>query len=280
MTEPSDAIARGYYAVKVALKDGRSIEGFARNESTFDLQIQTFDGRFEIVERRAIASLDRREASPMPKAHAEGKQLNDLLAYLSRLTGEPTATVAPPLPGSVPFDRIANPNPGDWPTYNGRLHGNRHSTLGGPHNAGFPAASSRSGMEAGRSPSRTPRSNAMTTMLATLIPSSASIVWSLTSDAPETALGTLSVIAGRSRVGTVDRRRRGDRLAAGTVSRRLRAGGGCRRTKWVPNATRGRTSAPARSVFFMDLYLTVRWTPEQRPSRSGRRCSARKQRGA
>src|SRR5258708_40294702 len=30
------------------------------------------------------------------------------------------------------------------------------------------------------------------------------------------------------------------------------ARGGRRKAKWVPNATRGRTSAPARSVFFME----------------------------
>jgi PQQ-dependent dehydrogenase (methanol/ethanol family) len=130
VSEPSEVIARGYDALKITLRDGRTVEGFARNESTFDFQTQTFEGRFEIVERSAIAKIDRRRSSPMPKTRAEGKQLNDLLAYLSRLTGEPTtAAAAPPLPGAVPFDRILKPNPGDWPTYNGRLHGNRHSTL-------------------------------------------------------------------------------------------------------------------------------------------------------
>ncbi len=57
-----------------------------------------------------------------------------LLAFLSRLTKDNSAVFdrareAAPLGGDPSFSAIANPKPGDWPTYHGRLSGNRHSEL-------------------------------------------------------------------------------------------------------------------------------------------------------
>src|SRR5207248_10413091 len=54
--------------------------------------------------------------------------------YLSGLTGVHTGVAAgpvePPVAGpGISFNRIQNPSPGDWLTYNGNLNGNRYSDL-------------------------------------------------------------------------------------------------------------------------------------------------------
>ena len=49
-----------------------------------------------------------------------------LLVGPSRAVGQ-APTEAPS--GAIPFSAIANPQPGDWPTYHGHLSGNRHSPL-------------------------------------------------------------------------------------------------------------------------------------------------------
>jgi hypothetical protein len=50
------------------------------------------------------------------------------------------------------------------------IAGRRHSTLGGPHRSGLPAASSRITAGEGILPMRTARSSAITRMLAALMP--------------------------------------------------------------------------------------------------------------
>ena len=63
---------------------------------------------------------------------ASADELQNLVAFLSRLTGvQAGATI--PSSGSgdagIDFQRILNPKPGDWLTYNGNLSGNRYSDL-------------------------------------------------------------------------------------------------------------------------------------------------------
>ncbi len=67
----------------------------------------------------------------MPALKASAADQQNLLAFLSRLTGE--AAILPsapqPQPGGITFNDLLNPQPGDWLTYNGQLSGNRHSPL-------------------------------------------------------------------------------------------------------------------------------------------------------
>ena len=68
----------------------------------------------------------------MPPVKAGPEELQDLIAYLSRLTGVKPGVPAPadgPDSGGVDFARILNPKPGDWLTYDGKLSGNRYSEL-------------------------------------------------------------------------------------------------------------------------------------------------------
>ena len=83
-------------AGSVRLRDGSTLDGIIRNESSFDLQLQTLDGRLHRLRRAQIASVSRREPGPLPEVASPG-------------AAQPTAS--------------------DWPTYHGKLSGNRHSSL-------------------------------------------------------------------------------------------------------------------------------------------------------
>ncbi len=127
---PSGWIIPGYRTVEAKLQDGSIVKGFARNQSQFDLQLQTFDGRFEFFDRSEIASLSEPDVSLMPKTALSDQEVEDLVAYLSRLDGKQGPIVGErELPGAVTWRNLLHPNKGDWPTYNGRLDGNRHSSL-------------------------------------------------------------------------------------------------------------------------------------------------------
>jgi alcohol dehydrogenase (cytochrome c) len=119
--------------VSIRLKDGRTFRGVARNESTFDLQLQTLDAEPHFFTKPEIAEEIVETKSLMPSLKASREQTRDLLAFLSRLDGH--TDVSPPLSaqsqpdGRVDFGRVSRSQPGDWPTYSGQLSGNRHSPL-------------------------------------------------------------------------------------------------------------------------------------------------------
>ena len=119
----------GYTVVSARLKSGATIRGFLRNESGFDIQIQGFDNRLHLLRMTEIASLEREPHSYMPKVDARPSVTADLIAFLSAENEPGGATDLAPLPDAVPWDRIAVPAEGEWPTYHGLLSGNRHSPL-------------------------------------------------------------------------------------------------------------------------------------------------------
>ena len=117
---------------KFGLGSGESIEGFARNRSALDLQLQTFDGQFRFLGLDQVAAIDERADSVMPRIDLDPQEQSDLLAFLSRQDGSGALAGALADHGSdsgLPFERILQPRPGEWPSYNGRLDGNRHSQL-------------------------------------------------------------------------------------------------------------------------------------------------------
>ncbi len=140
LRNPSARIVPGYEVLTVTLRDGRKIRGLARNESNYDLQLQDLDGRLYLLRSEEILVRVREDKSLMPPAEATAEEIRNLLAFLSRLSerGEAaSATAAVPassaptgeLPGSIAFERVREPKPGEWPTYHGHLSGNRHSAL-------------------------------------------------------------------------------------------------------------------------------------------------------
>src|SRR5262249_15592150 len=131
LRNPSLQITRGFEVVSVRLRDGSTVRGLAKNESNYDLQLQTLEGRLLLLKRGEIASEDRERKSLMPPVEATESEKRNLLAYLSRLSGlkEKASPAADKLAGGVPFADLADPKAGEWPTYHGRFSGNRHSTL-------------------------------------------------------------------------------------------------------------------------------------------------------
>ena len=128
LTEPDAAIAQGYATARVQLKDGRTIRGFVRNEGNHVLPLQTVDGRLVAVDKRA-ATITRETGSAMPPLKATAVETRDLIAFLSRLDGSTGLSRRSGVAAKADFDEILKPRPGDWPTYHGRLDGNRHSAL-------------------------------------------------------------------------------------------------------------------------------------------------------
>src|ERR1700737_1451682 len=51
LVDPSASIAEGYGTVRVRLPDGRTVQGFARNEGNHTLPLQTLDGRLISIDK-------------------------------------------------------------------------------------------------------------------------------------------------------------------------------------------------------------------------------------
>ena len=122
---------QSYKAVTARLRDGQTIRGIAKNESTFDLQLLGVDGQLHLLLKDQIAEIVR-EKSLMPKVEATPEELRDLIAYLTSLTTDPNAKAVfakGELGPGVAFADIAHPKPGTWPTYDGSPSGNRFSPL-------------------------------------------------------------------------------------------------------------------------------------------------------
>jgi len=132
LLEPDKHITEGYEVVTVELQDGKTLRGFARNRSNFDVRLQDFQGTFHLLQEGQIAAIRDEKTSFMPAVKASAEELQNLIAYLSRLTGVKPGAVEnslPPEKGDIDFARILNPRPGDWLTYNGNLSANRYSEL-------------------------------------------------------------------------------------------------------------------------------------------------------
>ncbi len=126
LVKPGAVPSKGYRGVSVTLRDGGTLRGLIKNESNFDLQLQTLDGIMHYLSRDDIAREHYDSASLMPRVAQDSATVRDLVAFLSRLTsdGAPPQMWSPPT-ASPPRAFAA----GDWPTYNGDWSGNRYSTL-------------------------------------------------------------------------------------------------------------------------------------------------------
>ena len=130
--QPSARIRTGYATVNVTLRDGGArLRGFARNRSRYSLQLQDLNGRFHLLRAAEIASEQVEPRSMMPDPNGTADEVRDAIAYLASRSGASKKAKAAPLTGETgpAFARIANPEPGDWPTYHGNLSGNRQSPL-------------------------------------------------------------------------------------------------------------------------------------------------------
>lgn len=136
LLNPGARIAPGYGLVTARLRDGRTLRGFARNRSSFDVAIQDLSGTFHTLSLDDVASMTDEQTSHMTAVKASADELRDVIAYLSRLTGiKPGPSTRVRSPGTsatvtgIDFSRILNPAAGEWPTFNGNVSGNRYSPL-------------------------------------------------------------------------------------------------------------------------------------------------------
>ena len=131
LLQPDKRIAAGYGLVAVRLRNGQTVRGFARNRSSFDLALQDLTGVLHPLSNDDVSEITDENRSQMPPVKASADELENLVAFLSRLAGgEAGATIASPGSNTAAdFERILNPKSGDWPTYNGNLSGNRYSKL-------------------------------------------------------------------------------------------------------------------------------------------------------
>lgn len=129
--QPAARVKPGYQMATVRLQDGRSVRGFARNESRYNIQLQDLGGRFHLLSRNEVAAVTKEPGSLMPSSKCTAAECRDLLAYLSSLTGPPLNRkgLALETESVSSFQEIVNPKLGDWPTYHGYISGNRHSAL-------------------------------------------------------------------------------------------------------------------------------------------------------
>ena len=130
---PSSRIVPGYALVSLALQNGSTLRGFARNRTAFEIAVQDLKGGLHPLSLDQVKRVTEEKSSLMPVVKASPAVLQNLLAFLSGLTGVKPGVLAEnaraETPGGIDFARILNPKPGDWLTYNGNLSGNRYSPL-------------------------------------------------------------------------------------------------------------------------------------------------------
>src|SRR5437667_3527726 len=132
LLHPDAEITQGYELVTVHLRNGQTLRGFARNRTNFDIQLQDLAGGLHSLSLNQISTITEEKQSLMQPLKASPDELQDLIAYLSRLTGVPAgvrSAIQSTAKHGIDFSRILNPQPGDWLTYNGKLSGNRYSEL-------------------------------------------------------------------------------------------------------------------------------------------------------
>ena len=129
--QPAARIKPGYELATVRLRDGPTVRGFVRNQSRYNIQIQSLNGRFHLLSQDEVVDVAKRPGSLMSAPKCTPVECRDLLAYLSSLTGPKPGRKGTVLEaeGGLTFEQVAHPKAGDWPTYHGDISGNRHSPL-------------------------------------------------------------------------------------------------------------------------------------------------------
>jgi cytochrome c oxidase cbb3-type subunit III len=91
--EPSADVPLGYRAVTVVTRAGERIDGVAKSEDAFSLQIMTSEQRLLGIDKTELAEIVRRQESPMPRVRLRARELEDLLAYLGTLRADGAASL-------------------------------------------------------------------------------------------------------------------------------------------------------------------------------------------
>lgn len=90
--DPDEEIPPGYRSASVVLRNGRRLEGIARNFSNYSLQLQDQQGHLHLIPMEDVERIDLARGSAMPKDYAKrltNGELRDLLAFLAQQSVRP-----------------------------------------------------------------------------------------------------------------------------------------------------------------------------------------------
>jgi cytochrome c oxidase cbb3-type subunit 3 len=82
--QPSAYIERGYRRIVVITRDGRRFEGVAKNDSNYSIQVLDTRGNFQLFLKEELQQIIYYRDSLMPIPVLSERELQDLLAFLSR----------------------------------------------------------------------------------------------------------------------------------------------------------------------------------------------------
>jgi PQQ-dependent dehydrogenase (methanol/ethanol family) len=132
LTDPAASIPVGYTTSTVALKSGKTLTGFLRAQGSHDLVLQTLDGKLHPLLDSEYKTVTPQKTAAMPPFAGTAEERQNVVAYLSTLTGAGVVgalTAAVPATPDAEIEKVVHPPKGDWPNYNGGLSGNRNSAL-------------------------------------------------------------------------------------------------------------------------------------------------------
>jgi putative heme-binding domain-containing protein len=89
---PDSDGAIGYRTVTATLRNGKTVQGVARNRTNYSIQIQDASGNLHLLAAAEIKEMTVGKGSPMPKDYAKRlnkAEVDNLLAYLSRQSARP-----------------------------------------------------------------------------------------------------------------------------------------------------------------------------------------------
>ena len=132
---PNQREGRESNTLFIKTKEGHKIQGLAKNEDTFTLQLIDVTGNFRLLQKKDLAEIKHEDKSLMPEEYGKqfsAEELQDLIAYLKSLRGRDLAKIAAvPLDGGLLYDRIraSGREPQNWLTYFGDYQGRHYSEL-------------------------------------------------------------------------------------------------------------------------------------------------------
>src|SRR5205807_1209240 len=90
--DPDAGGAANYRAITVKLRNGKTVQGVARNRTNYSVQIQDAEGNLHLLSMADVQEMTLGRGSPMPKDYAKrlsSTELDNILAYLSRQSARP-----------------------------------------------------------------------------------------------------------------------------------------------------------------------------------------------
>jgi cytochrome c oxidase cbb3-type subunit III len=94
ITDPSAEIADGFEAVAVTLKDGTQVDGVAKNNSNYAIQVLDAEGRLHLLSKAEVKQIVFRRGSLMPQNAASTlgpDGLRDIMVFLAQQVARPGA---------------------------------------------------------------------------------------------------------------------------------------------------------------------------------------------